>query len=219
MISSFRAQCAARVVREGGVIAYPTEAVWGLGCDPWNEDAVYRLLALKARPVEKGLIVVAANIHQLDFLLEDLPDVWLDRLAGTWPGPNTWLVPHQERLPEWVTGVHESVAVRVTDHPLVQELCHLTGPLISTSANPAGRPAARTRLRVEQYFHDEAGRYPRRRPWRAPQPQPDPRPGDRTGHPPGLSTRFRATVRSSQWFAVRPVRYAPWLLRPGRSAG
>lgn len=75
MISSFRAQCAARVVREGGVIAYPTEAVWGLGCDPWNEDAVYRLLALKARPVEKGLIVVAANIHQLDFLLEDLPDV------------------------------------------------------------------------------------------------------------------------------------------------
>ncbi|MBI7981510.1 L-threonylcarbamoyladenylate synthase [Pseudomonas aeruginosa] len=155
MISSFRAQCAARVVREGGVIAYPTEAVWGLGCDPWNEDAVYRLLALKARPVEKGLIVVAANIHQLDFLLEDLPDVWLDRLAGTWPGPNTWLVPHQERLPEWVTGVHDSVAVRVTDHPLVQELCHLTGPLISTSANPAGRPAARTRLRVEQYFHDE----------------------------------------------------------------
>ncbi|MBG4722906.1 Sua5/YciO/YrdC/YwlC family protein [Pseudomonas aeruginosa] len=139
MISSFRAQCAARVVREGGVIAYPTEAVWGLGCDPWNEDAVYRLLALKARPVEKGLIVVAANIHQLDFLLEDLPDVWLDRLAGTWPGPNTWLVPHQERLPEWVTGVHDSVAVRVTDHPLVQELCHLTGPLISTSANPAGR--------------------------------------------------------------------------------
>lgn len=118
---------------------YPTEAVWGLGCDPWNEDAVYRLLALKARPVEKGLIVVAANIHQLDFLLEDLPDVWLDRLAGTWPGPNTWLVPHQERLPEWVTGVHDSVAVRVTDHPLVQELCHLTGPLISTSANPAGR--------------------------------------------------------------------------------
>ena len=218
MISSFRAQCAARVVREGGVIAYPTEAVWGLGCDPWNEDAVYRLLALKARPVEKGLIVVAANIHQLDFLLEDLPDVWLDRLAGTWPGPNTWLVPHQERLPEWVTGVHDSVAVRVTDHPLVQELCHLTGPLISTSANPAGRPAAHAAA-GGAILPRRAGRYPRRRPWRAPQPQPDPRPGDWTGHPPGLSTRFRATVRSSRWFAVRPVRYAPWLLRPGRSAG
>ena len=218
MISSFRAQCAARVVREGGVIAYPTEAVWGLGCDPWNEDAVYRLLALKARPVEKGLIVVAANIHQLDFLLEDLPDVWLDRLAGTWPGPNTWLVPHQERLPEWVTGVHDSVAVRVTDHPLVQELCHLTGPLISTSANPAGRPA-RARGCGWSNTSTTSWTLSSAAPWRAPQPQPDPRPGDRTGHPPGLSTRFRATVRSSPWFAVRPVRYAPWLLRPGRSAG
>ena len=103
--------------------------------------------------------MVAANIHQLDFLLEDLPDVWLDRLAGTWPGPNTWLVPHQERLPEWVTGVHDSVAVRVTDHPLVQELCHLTGPLISTSANPAGARAAAGGAILPR----RAGRYPRRR--------------------------------------------------------
>ena len=187
----------------------------GLGCDPWNEDAVYRLLALKARPVEKGLIVVAANIHQLDFLLEDLPDVWLDRLAGTWPGPNTWLVPHQERLP---VGHRRPRQRRRAGHrpSLVQELCHLTGPLISTSANPAGRPA-RTRLRVEQYFHDELDAIPA-----APlagAATPDPRPGDWTGHPPGLSTRFRAAVRSSRWFAVRPVRYAPWLLRPGRSAG
>lgn len=127
-------------------------------------------MGARLRPVERGCGVSPAGAEgaaggkgpdrgggehpPADFLLEDLPDVWLDRLAGTWPGPNTWLVPHQERLPEWVTGVHESVAVRVTDHPLVQELCHLTGPLISTSANPAGRPAARTRLRVEQYFHD-----------------------------------------------------------------
>lgn len=155
MQGSWQVQRVARVVRQGGVIAYPTEAVWGLGCDPWNELAVGRLLALKDRPVHKGLILVADSIQQFDFLLDDLPERWIDRLASTWPGPNTWLVPHQERLPEWVTGVHDSVAVRVTDHPLVQELCHLTGPLISTSANPAGRPAARTRLRVEQYFHDE----------------------------------------------------------------
>ncbi|MGN2260415.1 L-threonylcarbamoyladenylate synthase [Pseudomonas aeruginosa] len=137
------------------MIAYPTEAVWGLGVRPVERRCGVSPAGAEGAAGGKGLIVVAANIHQLDFLLEDLPDVWLDRLAGTWPGPNTWLVPHQERLPEWVTGVHDSVAVRVTDHPLVQELCHLTGPLISTSANPAGRPAARTRLRVEQYFHDE----------------------------------------------------------------
>lgn len=155
MISSWRVKRAAKKVREGGVIAYPTEAVWGLGCDPWNEDAVYRLLAIKARPVEKGLILVADDIRQFDFLLADLPQAWQERLAASWPGPNTWLVPHQNRLPEWITGQHDSVALRVTDHPLVRELCALTGPLVSTSANPAGRPAARSRLRVEQYFRGE----------------------------------------------------------------
>jgi L-threonylcarbamoyladenylate synthase len=152
MVSKWRVQRVAQVVRQGGVIAYPTEAVWGLGCDPWNAEAVFRLLALKERPMEKGLILVADSIHQFDFLLADLPDAWQDRLASTWPGPNTWLVPHQDRLPEWIVGKHASVALRVSDHPLVRDLCALTGPLVSTSANPGGRPAARSRLRVEQYF-------------------------------------------------------------------
>lgn len=155
MHSSWRVQRMARIVREGGVIAYPTEAVWGLGCDPWNEMAVDRLLALKDRPVHKGLILVADNIRQFDFLLDDLPERWVDRLASTWPGPNTWLVPHQGLLPEWISGQHDTVALRVSEHPLVRDLCALTGPLVSTSANPSGRPSARSRLRVEQYFHQQ----------------------------------------------------------------
>jgi len=105
--------------------------------------------------MHKGLILVADDIEQFDFLLDDLPEIWLQRLAGSWPGPNTWLVPHQNRLPEWVTGEHDTVALRVSDHPLVCALCRYTGPLISTSANPAGRPSARSRLRVEQYFPGE----------------------------------------------------------------
>ncbi|CAE6880355.1 MULTISPECIES: L-threonylcarbamoyladenylate synthase [Pseudomonas] len=152
MVSSWQVRQAASVVLQGGVIAYPTEAVWGLGCDPFDELAVERLLALKSRPMHKGLILVADSIHQFDFLLEDLPEIWQDRVASTWPGPTTWLVPHQDRLPKWITGEHNSVAIRVSDHPLVRELCALTGPIVSTSANPAGRPSARTRLRVEQYF-------------------------------------------------------------------
>lgn len=155
MLSSWQVQQAARAVWAGGVIAYPTEAVWGLGCDPWDELAVARLLALKSRHQGKGLILVAENIHQFDFLLQDLPQVWLDRLSSTWPGPHTWLVPHQHRLPQWITGEHDSVALRVSDHPGVRELCRLTGPLVSTSANPMGRPAARSRLRLEQYFHGQ----------------------------------------------------------------
>ena len=141
MNSSWRVRQMAKVVRGGGVIAYPTEAVWGLGCDPWNEAAVRRLLALKSRPMHKGLILVAARATQFDFLLNDLPA--------------EWLVPHRNRLPAWITGRHASVALRVSDHPLVRELCAQTGPLVSTSANPAGRPSARSRLRVEQYFHGQ----------------------------------------------------------------
>lgn len=154
MLANWRCAQVARTVRDGGVIAYPTEAVWGLGCDPWRADAVEYLLALKSRPVSKGLILVADAIEAFDFLLWDLSDAELARLRLSWPGPNTWLVPHQGRLPAWVTGEHDTVALRVSDHPLIRQLCARTGPLISTSANPSGRPAARTRLRVEQYFHD-----------------------------------------------------------------
>lgn len=155
MASHWQVSRVARLVRAGGVIAYPTEAVWGLGCDPWNPVAVERLLALKQRDPAKGLILVAASMEQFDFLLEDLPERWLDRLASTWPGPHTWLVPHQQRLPDWISGEHATVALRVTDHPLVRELCMECGPLVSTSANPAGRPSARSRLRVQQYFADQ----------------------------------------------------------------
>lgn len=155
MLADWRLKQARRVLHSGGVIAYPTEAVWGLGCLPWHSAAVERLLWLKQRPVEKGLILVAGDIQQFDFLLWDLPQGQLAKLQLSWPGPNTWLVPHQGRLPLWITGQHATVALRVSDHPLVRQLCGACGPLVSTSANPAGRPAARTRLRVEQYFHGQ----------------------------------------------------------------
>ena len=155
MVNSWRVKQAAQAIRAGAVIAYPTEAVWGLGCDPWDQDAVNRLLMIKGRLVDKGLILVADNIRQFDFLFEDFPELWMDRMASTWPGPNTWLVPHQNLLPLWITGVHETVALRVSDHPLVRDLCAIVGPLVSTSANPQGKPAARTRLRIEQYFRGQ----------------------------------------------------------------
>lgn len=155
MTSHWQLQQAAQKIRRGGVIAYPTEAVWGLGCDPWNETAVRRILALKQRPMHKGLILVAADISQLDWLLADLPTTQRQQLAASWPGPNTWLVSHLGRVPHWISGRHASVAVRVSDHPLVQALCQLTGPLVSTSANPTKHESATSRLHVEQYFHGQ----------------------------------------------------------------
>jgi L-threonylcarbamoyladenylate synthase len=145
---------AAQTIRAGGVIAYPTEAVWGLGCDPWNIDAVERILELKQRPMEKGLIIVAGSIEQVRFLLDPLPEDQQRKALSYWPGPITCLLPdllHQ--IPQQVRGRHSSIAVRVSDHPLVQALCEAAdSPLVSTSANPAGRQPARYSWQVRRYF-------------------------------------------------------------------
>lgn len=128
-------------LHRGGVIAYPTEAVWGLGCDPFDETAVTRLLAIKQRPVDKGLILIAGTPAQLDGLLDwqTLPPARRDDVLASWPGPNTWIVPATARVPRWITGTHDGVAVRVSAHPTVVALCAaFGGPLVSTSANPAG---------------------------------------------------------------------------------
>ncbi|CAA0115013.1 Threonylcarbamoyl-AMP synthase [Halioglobus japonicus] len=154
--SAHHLQTAVSTLREGGVIACPTEAVWGLSCDPDNEDAVTRLLALKGRPVAKGLILVAADQEQIDFLLSGLSDVQRQMLSDSWPGPATWLLPHRGLVPAWVTGSHSTVAVRVSSHPAVSKLCAAWGgPLVSTSANPAGASPAKEAYQVRHYFGDE----------------------------------------------------------------
>ncbi|MDJ0738719.1 MAG: Sua5/YciO/YrdC/YwlC family protein [Gammaproteobacteria bacterium] len=146
---SFRLQIAARRLRDGAVVAYPTEAVFGLGCDPLNRDAVYRLLALKGRPVDKGLILIASSAVQLRPFVEPPTAEIRQRLDATWPGPVTWLLPARPETPRWLRGSHASIAVRVTAHPLAAALCDaFGGPLVSTSANTSGRPPARTSLQV-----------------------------------------------------------------------
>lgn len=147
-----RRQCLLALAREG-VIACPTEAVWGLSCDPWSERAVRRVLDLKQREAGKGLILVAADEAQLGFLIGDLPEALRRKMRGSWPGPNTWLVPHHGRVPPLVHGAFRSVAVRVSAHPVVRGLCRDFGsPLVSTSANRAGAPAPRDLLAVRRYF-------------------------------------------------------------------
>lgn len=139
-------------LRSGAVIAYPTEAVWGLGCDPANATAVTRLLALKQRPVEKGMILVAADPAQLEgwVQLDALPADRRQAVLQSWPGANTWIVPAGDRAPRWITGIHSGIAVRVSAHPLVSALCRAWGgPLVSTSANLAGQPPARERAQLD----------------------------------------------------------------------
>lgn len=135
-------------LQQGGVIAYPTEAVYGYGCDPFNDSAVERLLAIKQRPWHKGLILIAADIAQLDFLLEPLTAQQIDTLSASWPGPYTWLIPDAlQRVPRLVKGQHGSVAVRVSSHPTARALCELWGgPIVSTSANRSGEAPSYTEL-------------------------------------------------------------------------
>ena len=164
---------AARILHAGGVIAYPTEAVYGLGCDPANEQAVLRLLAIKQRPVAKGLILLAADAEQLRPWI-NVTDEELARMQASWPDaetasrpttnsqpttnppPTTWVVPVSDKVPPWVCGDHSTVAVRVSQHPLARALARAAGtPIISTSANLSGRPAARNVFQVARQLGDQ----------------------------------------------------------------
>ncbi len=131
----------------GGVIAYPTEAVFGVGCDPWNETAIIQLLTLKKRPLDKGLILIAADFNQLQAFIQPLPAAILAKLQASWPGPNTWLLPVRETISPLLTGGRDTLAVRVTAHPLAAELSRRFGaPVVSSSANITGlRPAKNVR--------------------------------------------------------------------------
>ncbi|MFT5579391.1 MAG: L-threonylcarbamoyladenylate synthase [Paraglaciecola psychrophila] len=135
---------AAKLMREGAVIAYPTEAVWGLGCDPHNRTAIARLLQIKGRSADKGLIQVAASIEQFQPALNGLDEHLLARLDNSWPGPVTWLVPDNGSAEQLVRGHFSAVALRVSAHPLVAALCDaFGGPIVSTSANFSGDQAPR----------------------------------------------------------------------------
>jgi len=143
-------------LHQGKLIAYPTEAVWGIGCDPAKQSAVLRILKLKQRPLDKGLILVASNMDQLGGLLDDLNQSQIAQLENSWPGPTTWLIPDlANQYPPWIKGKHTSVAVRVSAHPVIQELCRIfASPIVSTSANSSGQAEIRSRLVLEEQFAD-----------------------------------------------------------------
>ena len=151
-----RIRLLADTMAQGGVVAYPTEAVWGLGCNPFDEQAVMKILRLKHRPVEKGVILVAADIRQFEPFIDHLDDLQRQKLKNSWPGPITWLVPNNGLVPEWITGAFTSVALRVTDHPVAAGLSRaFGGPIVSTSCNPAGLAPARDIHQVRRYFGSE----------------------------------------------------------------
>ena len=142
-----------QAVQRGGVIAYPTEAVYGLGCDPAQLAAVQRVLTLKQRPAHKGLILIAADFDQLAPYLLPLDSVTHARVMVTWPGAVTWILPAQPHVSPLIRGEHDTLAVRVSAHPTCRALCLRLGhPLISTSANLSTLPPARDAQAVAAQF-------------------------------------------------------------------
>lgn len=140
-------------LRAGSVIAYPTEAVYGLGCDPANESAVRRLLSMKDRPESAGLVLIASEFSQLRPWISDTENTLIEKAMHTWPGPVTWLFPRASHVPDFVAGSHATIAVRITAHQPSRSLCKAFGAaLISTSANPSSAEPARSFEEVQNYF-------------------------------------------------------------------
>ncbi|ATC92879.1 L-threonylcarbamoyladenylate synthase [Pseudoalteromonas tunicata] len=149
-------------LEQGGVICYPTEAVYGLGCDPDNESAVMALLAIKQRPVEKGLILIADNYAQLLPYVDDAK-IPMDKRAeifSAWPGAVTWIMPAKSTTPKWLTGKFDTIAVRVTNHSVVKQLCQqFNKPLVSTSANLTGQAPVRSLDEAKAMFTNNVAYY------------------------------------------------------------
>ena len=165
---------ASQWLKQGNLLAYPTESVWGIGCDAYDEQAVKAILAIKNRPINKGMIVATDSADRVTSLLKPLSTVQRNLILASWQPhdshqarqAHTWLLPistGSQSIPKWITGRHNSVAVRVIAHPLIRELCaslvseiNPYGFLVSTSCNPSGQPPATTLNEAMAYFAHDA---------------------------------------------------------------
>ena len=152
---NFHLQQAIISLKAGGVIAYPTEGVWGLGCVWTDETAIKEILRLKQRPLEKGMIILCSQLSDIESYLLPLTSEHIQQIEQDYPHPVTWILPCKLSISPSVRGQHHSIAVRFSRHPQVKDLCAKVGPIISTSANPTGLSAAMTALEVRHYFQDQ----------------------------------------------------------------
>ncbi|WP_372591276.1 L-threonylcarbamoyladenylate synthase [Guyparkeria sp.] len=151
-LSAFQLREIARHLDAGGLIAYPTEAVFGLGCNPLDGAAVLKLLALKRRDPAKGLILIADDPDSLRPYTSLDPGDW-ERICRDWPAPRTVIVPAAPGVPDWLTGGRDEIALRIPAHPTARAICAaFGGPIVSTSANVSDHPPARSALLARRAF-------------------------------------------------------------------
>ena len=153
MASDFSIRHAAHIIRRGGIIAYPTDTIYGLGCDPYNQDAVARLKRIKQRPSHKQFILLAGDIDQIKpftHLSKEQQKAITENIE-----PTSWVVEARQNVPAWLVNDSNTITIRLCRQNDVQLLCHILGhAIISTSANLAGKTPARNALELHQNFHN-----------------------------------------------------------------
>lgn len=140
------------VISKGGILAYPTEAVYGLGCDPDNSKALEKIIEIKKRDTKKGLILIGSSFSNF-YNYVDLSQVTKDDMLFTekyWPGFFTFIFPASNNVSKYIKGDYNSVAIRVSNHPFIVQLCSLLGkPIVSTSANFTGESPCTSFIEVK----------------------------------------------------------------------
>ena len=145
---------AAACLRSGGVIAHATEGVWGLACDPYNNEAIERILVIKGREASKGLLLIASTATEFEVALRELRPKVRAKVIASWPGHVTWLLPG-DAYPQRVKGKHSTVACRVPDHEQAREIAAVFGaPIASTSLNRAGEPPVQDHEQARAQFFE-----------------------------------------------------------------
>ena len=144
---------AIEIVRQGGVIVYTTDTVLGLGCDPHNHSATEKILWLKHRSVDKGLILLVASLDEMEKYSQPLSKSQYKKIISTLNNkPTTWLVPASKNTPPWITGKQNSVAIRISQHDITKELCSAVGAIVSTSANISEYPTIENEQQIRSWF-------------------------------------------------------------------
>lgn len=152
MPSDFAIRHAAHIVNNGGVIAYPTDTIYGLGCDPNNPKAIETINIIKQRPLNRQFILLASDIGQLKPLIQISRQQ--EQTVTQNSEPTSWIVKASERAPSWLVDSSGSLTIRISKHSDVQRLCQALGhAIISTSANISGKTPAKNSFMLHKYFH------------------------------------------------------------------
>lgn len=147
---------AAGILRSGGLVAFPTETVYGLGGNALDEDAARKIYAAKGRPSDNPLIAHVSCVEEVEPLVKEIPEAGRKLMEAFWPGPLTMIFPKSEKVPYGTTGGLDTVAIRMPDDPVANRLIALAGvPVAAPSANTSGRPSPTT---ADHVWQDMNGR-------------------------------------------------------------